>query len=153
MSIALAASLASAIERRADGVRPERLALPAVLAGRLTARTPLHLGQRRTQDVTDAEGDRPFVIRRDVRVEQVLDQSHLARGEDLFGNLTAGGEVGDRERPPVPAPPSFELEYPIVGHQHEETALGTRHVDRRIEDKIEDVVQHTGTAHRAQPFK
>ena len=53
--------------------------------------------ERHAQHVADAERHRPAVKRRQLVVQQVLDDEILAGGEDLLGNLAARGERAPRQ--------------------------------------------------------
>ena len=68
--------------------------------------------QRRAQHVADAERDRARVQRREVAVEQILDDRLPARREHRFGNLAAGLERAARQRDLAARARQLELEPP-----------------------------------------
>ncbi len=105
--------------------------------------------------MADAERHGPHVDVGEVAIEEVGHDLLLAGLEDLFGNLAAGLEALARQRHAAAAPGDFELELVLVlgARQHDEAALRTGDLERRVHDERQDLVEHAAGAERAQPFE
>jgi hypothetical protein len=111
-----------------------------------------HQAQRRAQHMTNPERDRAGMQLREVAVEQVFDDGFLPGGEDRLGNLPAGREGLARQRQLAARPRELEFELPAFA-QHDEAALGAGHLDGRIDDQREDIVENAARAERAQTLE
>ena len=113
-----------------------------------------HEPQRRAQHVADAERHRARVQRREVAVEQVLDDRLLAGREDLLGNLAARLERPARQRDLAARPRQLELERaaPASASMMKPRSAPVTSM-RRVEHERQHLVEHAARPERAQPFE
>ncbi len=136
------------------------MALPAVeiedtdlpgVAHALGAVDVAHHLERCAQYVADTQCDRAFVVRGDACVVQILHELSASGPKDLVWDLPARLELAARHRGAISAATTPELQLAVAGHEHDETALGSRDLDRRVEHELEHVVQHLRVTQRAEP--
>ncbi len=155
------------VERRA-GMRREQAALFAaveiehadVLGFALHVRAVeiADHAQRNARNVPDAKLHGAEVHVGEIAVEQVSHDLQLAGDEHLFGNLAAGLEPGARQRDAALRTRQFHVEvlaFDLTAgrRQHDEAALGSRDIDRRIEHHGQHLIEHAARPKRAQSFE
>ena len=107
--------------------------------------------QRHALHVADAQRDGPHVDIGEIAIQQVRENLRLACPEYFFRNLPAGCEARSRQHLLAAAARHLEFELPGCGaRQHDEAALRSTDLDRRIEHQREYIVEHPAAPQRAK---
>ena len=112
-----------------------------------------HQPQRRAQHVTDAKSHCADVGIGQIPIEQVLDDLLLTGREHHLRDLAAGLERPSAESHLAAGSHQLQFELLLGIGQHDEAALGARHLDRRVEHQGQHFFEHLARPQRTQPLE